>query len=153
MLRTSPKHQVSRCSVLLTYCLAELSACLRRWSWRWMHDRGCRFLVFKNTQQHAESRLCVNISKHILNIYENWRSWKKYLIFKYLRDFFGKKFLSKYSLSFVKILTFFCQNTHFLLSKYSPCQKNTGFFVKTLTSLAHNWVYFVKILVSATRLQ
>jgi len=92
-------------------------------------------------------RVCV---EYILNIYEKQRSRKKLLIFKLLQDFFGKKFLSKYSLSFVKILTFFCQNTHlprsehwFLLSKYSsPPFGTLVSFVKILTSPGRNTGFF-----------
>ena len=63
--------------------------------------------------------------------------WKK--IFVKILTFFCQNthfLLSKYSLSFVKILTFFCQNTHpchqyagFLLSKYSLLSPITGFLL------------------------
>ena len=88
---------------------------------RWVRNRGCWFLSssFK-THGLLRARTRVYV-EYILNIYEKRRSRKKLLIFKFLQDFFGKKFLSKYSLSFVKILTFFCQNTH--LPGW-----NTGFF-------------------------
>ncbi len=74
-------------------------------------------------------RVCV---EYILNIYEKERSRKKLLIFNLLQDFFWKKFLSKYSLSFVKILTFFCQNTHL------PPVGTLVSFVKILTSSSNS---------------